>query len=491
MSAPRSIVVETAEAVRSGARTAAEVCEESLGRVARHDATLNSFLAVDAEGARAAAARVDEARAKGEALGPLAGVTLGIKDNLCTRGVPTTCASKILEGWRPPYDAHVVERLRAAGAVLVGKTNLDEFAMGSSTENSAFGPVKNPWDLSRVPGGSSGGSAAAVAAGLVLGSLGSDTGGSVRQPGAFCGVTAVKPTYGRVSRYGLIAFASSLDQVGPFTRSVRDSARLMEVIAGHDARDATSLERVVPGYEAACDEPAKGLRVGVVRAQLDAVEDPEVRRAMEAAEVALRDAGAELIDVELPHAKYAVSVYYLVATAEASSNLARFDGVRYGLRVGASDLLAMVEETRARGFGPEVKRRIMLGTYALSAGYYDAFYLKAQKTRTLIRRDYDTAFESVDVVLSPTTPTPAFPFGARTEDPLSMYLADVFTLPPSLAGLPAISTPCGLTSGGLPVGAQLTGRPFDETTLFRACAAIEARVGLGDREATAFVEEGK
>jgi aspartyl-tRNA(Asn)/glutamyl-tRNA(Gln) amidotransferase subunit A len=491
MSAPRSTLIETAEAVRAGERRATEVCEESLARIERHDGVLNSFLAVDREGALDAARRVDEARAKGEPLGPLAGVTLAIKDNLCTRGVPTTCASKILEGWRPPYDAHVVERLRAAGAVLVGKTNLDEFAMGSSTENSAFGAVKNPWDLSRVPGGSSGGSAAAVAAGLAVASLGSDTGGSVRQPGAFCGVTAVKPTYGRVSRYGLIAFASSLDQVGPFTRSVRDSARLMEVIAGRDVRDATSIERDVPGYETACDGPVKGLRVGVVRAQVEAVEDPEVRRCMEATLDALLDAGAVLVDVELPHAKYAVSVYYLVATAEASSNLARFDGVRYGMRVGTDDLLEMVEETRARGFGPEVKRRIMLGTYALSAGYYDAFYLKAQKVRTLIRRDYDAAFEACDVVLSPTTPTPAFEVGARTHDPLSMYLADIFTLPPSLAGLPAISTPCGLTAAGLPVGVQVTGKPFDETTLFGACAAIEARVGLGEREAGAFLGESR
>ena len=487
MSAPRSIVVQTAEAVRKGERTAVEVCEESLARIERHDGALNAFLYVDREGALEAARRVDEARAKGEPLGPLAGVTIAIKDNLCTRGVPTTCASKILEGWRPPYDADSVERLRAAGAVLVGKTNLDEFAMGSSTENSAFGPVKNPWDLSRVPGGSSGGSAAAVAAGLSQASLGSDTGGSVRQPGAFCGVTAVKPTYGRVSRYGLIAFASSLDQVGPFTKSVRDAARLMEVIAGHDPRDATSLEREVPRYEAACDEPAKGLRVGVVRSQVEAVEDAEVRAAMDATLDALRDAGATLVDVELPHAKYAVSVYYLVATAEASSNLARFDGVRYGLRVSRDDLVEMVEETRAQGFGPEVKRRIMLGTYALSAGYYDAYYLKAQKVRTLIRRDYDAAFEVCDVVLSPTTPTPAFEFGARTHDPLAMYLADIFTLPPSLAGLPAFSTPCGLTKGGLPVGVQLTGRPFDEATLFRASAAIEARLGLGEHEARAFL----
>jgi aspartyl-tRNA(Asn)/glutamyl-tRNA(Gln) amidotransferase subunit A len=487
MSAPRSIVIETAEAVRRGERKAVDVCRESLGRIEAHDPVLNSFLAVDAQSALEAAERVDEARERGEPLGPLAGVTIAVKDNLCTRGVPTTCASKILEGWKPPYDAHVVERLRQAGAVVVGKTNLDEFAMGSSTENSAFGPVKNPWDLSRVPGGSSGGSAAAVAAGLSLASLGSDTGGSVRQPGAFCGVTAVKPTYGRVSRYGLIAFASSLDQVGPFTRSVRDSARLMEVIAGHDARDATSLELEVPGYEAACDEHSSGIRVGVVRSQLEAVEDRGVRRSLDASIDALRDAGATIIDVELPHAKYAVSVYYLVATAEASSNLARFDGVRYGLRAGTDDLLEMYEETRARGFGPEVKRRIMLGTYALSAGYYDAFYLKAQKVRTLIRRDYDAALERCDVVLSPTTPTPAFEFGARTHDPLSMYLADIFTLPPSLAGLPAISTPCGVTDDGLPVGVQLTGRPFDEALVLRACAAVEARVGLGERQATAFL----
>ncbi len=485
-SLPSRGLVELADAIASGESTALAVTEETIERISRQDAELGTFLHVDAEGALEAAAAVDRAREAGQPLGKLAGVPIAVKDNLCTKGLPTTCASKILEGYRPPYDANVVERLRAEGAVIVGKTNLDEFAMGSSNENSAYRPVKNPWNVERAPGGSSGGSAAAVAAGFAAGSLGSDTGGSVRQPGSFCGVTAVKPTYGRVSRYGLIAFASSLDQVGPMARSVEDAARLLSVIAGHDGRDATSSEHEVDDYEGALDRSVEGLRVGVVREQVAGLKDADTREAIEGALKSLRERGASLIDVSLPHARHAVSVYYLIACSEASSNLARFDGMRYGLRVDGEDLSETYEKTRARGFGAEVKRRIMLGTYALSAGYYDAFYLKAQKVRTLIRRDFDAALAGCDVLVSPTTPTPAFPLGDKIDDPLAMYLADIYTLPASLAGLPALSTPVGVSSEGLPLGIQLTGAPFTEATLLRAAKAIEGSLVDWPKLAPAF-----
>lgn len=474
------------EQVASGATTAIDVARAYLARAEKLNPRLSCFLYVDHEGALAAAAQVDRAREAGEVLGPLAGVPVAVKDNLCTRGVRTTCASKILGDYIPPYDAHVVEALRASGAVIVGKTNLDEFAMGSSNENSAFGIVHNPWSLDRAPGGSSGGSACATAAGLAPLALGSDTGGSVRQPGAFCGITAIKPTYGRVSRYGLIAFASSLDQVGPMARSVREASLLLEVVAGHDDRDATSTNRELGAYHAACSVGVKGLRVGVVRNQLDGLQDSEVRGAVEAALQDLEKQGATLVDVALPHAKHAVSVYYLIAPAEASSNLARFDGIRYGLRVSGKDLADTYAETRGQGFGPEVRRRIMLGTYALSAGYYDAFYLRAQRVRTLIRRDYDAAFESCDVLCTPTTPTPAFALGEKTSDPLEMYLADIFTLPPSLAGLPALSTPCGLSSDGLPIGLQIVAPPFDEERLCSAAQVVEDACGLVTSPPPAF-----
>lgn len=480
-----STFAEIRDGIDRGETSAVAVAEAVLDRIAAEDASLNAFLHVDREGALAAAAQVDRQKAAGQPLGPLAGVPVAVKDNLCTRGVPTTCASKILEGYVPPYDAHVVERLRAAGAVIVGKSNMDEFAMGSSNENSAFGPVRNPWDRDRAPGGSSGGSAAVVAAGLVPGSLGSDTGGSVRQPAAFCGITAIKPTYGRISRYGLVAFASSLDQVGPFARTVEDTARLLTVLAGHDPRDATSAERPVDDYLGAVSRGVAGLRIGVLRDAIESLPDPEVKASTLAAAAALEKAGASLVDVSLPSVSHAVSVYYLVATAEASSNLARFDGVRYGVRKGGGgSLVDMYGTTRAAGFGPEVKRRILLGTYALSAGYYDAFYLKAQRVRTLIRRDYDAALANCDVVLTPTAPTPAFKLGEKTSDPLEMYLADVFTLPPSLAGLPAIATPSGLTKSGLPLGVQLTAAPFAESMLFRVARVIESTVGLLDRHPT-------
>ena len=399
-----------------------------------------------------------------------------------SRTCSSPAGSKILAGWIPPYDAHVVEKLRAAGAIIIGKVNCDEFAMGSSTENSAYQPTRNPWDLARVPGGSSGGSSAAVAAGLCAASLGTDTGGSIRQPAAFCGVVGMKPTYGRVSRWGVVAFASSLDQVGPLTRTVADAALVLEAIAGFDPRDSTSLDAPVPRFIDALKPPAgdlRGLRVGLPQEYYEAMDD-EVRAGIARAAAALIEHGAEMIELSLPHTRLALPAYYLVAPAEASSNLARFDGVRYGQRVSAPDLVDMYGKTRDAGFGPEVKRRIMLGTYALRSGYYDAYYKKAQQVRTLIKRDFDRAFQYCDVLLTPTTPTPAFPFGAKAT-PVEMYQADVFTLSCNLAGLPGISVPCGLTGDGLPIGAQLLGRPLDEATLLRVGAIIEATVGLGDR----------
>jgi aspartyl-tRNA(Asn)/glutamyl-tRNA(Gln) amidotransferase subunit A len=486
MTFPWQSAFEIREQVAGGQTSAVDVTRAYLDRAETLNPELACFLTIDHEGALAAAAQVDHARKAGETLGPLAGVPVAVKDNLCTRGVRTTCASKILGEYIPPYDAHVIEALRASGAVILGKTNLDEFAMGSSNENSAFGHVANPWAFDRAPGGSSGGSACAAAAGLAPLALGSDTGGSVRQPAAFCGITAIKPTYGRVSRYGLVAFASSLDQVGPMARSVGEAAALLEVIAGHDRRDATSADRETGAYRDACGRGVKGLRVGVVRDLLEGLQDVDVRASVEASLAALEQQGAELVDVSLPHAKHAVSVYYLIATAEASSNLARFDGIRYGLRVSGEDLAETYTKTRAQGFGPEVRRRIMLGTYALSAGYYDAFYLKAQRVRTLIRRDYDTAFERCDVVATPTTPTPAFKLGEKTSDPLEMYLADIFTLPPSLAGLPAISTPCGKSSEGLPIGLQLVAAPFEEERLCSVAGVVEEASGLLDEHPTAL-----
>ena len=472
--------IDIATAVRQGDASAVEITRAVLERIDAHNPKLNAFLHVDREGALAQAAEVDRARAAG-ARPALAGVPLAIKDNLCTRGVPTTCASKILEGYRPPYDAHVIQQLRAAGAVLLGKTNLDEFAMGSSNENSAFGPVKNPWDLERAPGGSSGGSAAAVALGLAAAGLGSDTGGSVRQPGSFCGVTAIKPSYGRVSRYGLIAFASSLDQVGPIARTMRDAALLLRVIAGHDPRDATSVVHPVPDYLAECGRDVRGMRVGLVRGILEEGCSQSVRDAYAKSLEQLAALGCELVEVELPHLRHAVSVYYIVATAEASSNLARFDGMRYGLRVPGEDLRDTYGKTRDAGFGPEVKRRIMLGTYALSAGYYDAFYLKAQKVRSLIRQDYVSAFERCDVVLTPTAPTPAFKLGEKMGDPLAMYLQDIFTLPASLAGICAVSVPCGLSPEKLPIGLQLAAPELEEARLVRLGDAFERASGWAHR----------
>ena len=461
--------------IAAGRLSAAEACRAALDRIASVNEALNAFNLVDRDRALDRARDIDRRRAAGETLGPLGGVPIALKDNMDVRGMPTTASSRILEHFVPPYDATVVRRLEHAGAVIVGKTNCDEFAMGSSNENSAFGPVHNPWALDRIPGGSSGGSAAAVASRCVPLALGSDTGGSIRQPAACCGVVGLKPSYGRVSRYGLLAFASSLDQIGPFARTVADAALTLGVLAGEDRCDATTAREPVPDFAAALTGDIKDIRIGVPRAFVNEGVDEEVRRAYESALDTLRRSGAALVDIDLPHAKYAVPVYYLVCTAEASSNLARYDGVKYGYRSRAAkdNLKEMYSRTRDEGFGPEVKRRIMLGTYVLSAGYYDAFYLKALQVRTLLRHDYDQAFERVDVVAMPTMPTPPFRLGEKASDPLQMYLGDIFTVSANLAGLPGISVPCGFSKDGLPIGFQLMGRMFDEATLLRVADAYE------------------
>jgi aspartyl-tRNA(Asn)/glutamyl-tRNA(Gln) amidotransferase subunit A len=446
--------------------------DERLDAIAGRNEELNAFNHVMADEARRAADALDGRIAAGENAGPLAGVAVALKDNMCTRGVPTTCSSRILENWRPPYDATIVSRLQDAGAIVVGKTNLDEFAMGSSTENSAFGPTRNPHDVSRVPGGSSGGSAAAVAADLVPGAFGSDTGGSIRQPAALCGVVGVKPTYGRVSRYGLVAFASSLDQIGPFAATVEDAALLFEVIAGHDPMDSTSVPEPAPSVVEGLDLGVEGLRVGLTKEFVEGA-DADVASRVEDAARALEKAGAVVSDATVPAAVYGLSAYYLIAPAEASSNLARYDGVRYGLRVDGDDVTSMYTATRAAGFGAEVKRRIMLGTYALSAGYYDAYYGQAQRVRTLIIRDFDAAYAEHDLLLGATSPTTAFELGAKTENPLTMYLSDVFTIPSNLAGHPAISVPYGTGDDGLPVGVQVLAPALAEPLMFRAAAALE------------------
>ncbi|HTV09424.1 MAG TPA: Asp-tRNA(Asn)/Glu-tRNA(Gln) amidotransferase subunit GatA [Candidatus Aquilonibacter sp.] len=463
------------EQVQSGKLSAVSLAERHFERIVAGDGEIHSFLTLTKERALEQAGRVDAAAKKGDPLGPLAGVPVGIKDVLTTRGVETTAGSKILKGYHPPYDATSVARMEAAGAVVLGKLNCDEFAMGSSNENSAYGPVRNPRALDRVPGGSSGGSAAAVAAGFCAASLGTDTGGSIRQPAAFCGVVGVLPTYGRVSRYGLIAFASSLDRVGPFARSVEDAATVLEVIAGKDACDATSSDQPVTGYVRELKKPVAGLRIGVPQEYFGAGLNEEIRAAVERALDDLRAAGCTIDRVSLPHTKYAVPTYYVVATAEASANLSRFDGVRYGLRVeDANTLAAMYRKTRDEGFGAEVKRRILLGTYALSAGYYDAYYRKAQQVRTLLARDFLAAFEKVDAIVCPVTPTPAFKLGEKTDDPLQMYLEDIYSVAASLAGICGMSVPAGATADGLPIGVQVLGRHFDEATLLRVGATIQA-----------------
>lgn len=460
-------------ALEAKAASAREITAEFYTRIEKRNPELNAFLTLSPERAYAQADRIDALLAKREALPPLAGVPVAIKDVISTRGVRTTCASRMLENYVPPYDATAVERLESAGAVILGKTNCDEFAMGSSNENSAFGPVRNPVDLTRVPGGSSGGSAAAVAAGLAVGSLGTDTGGSIRQPGALCGVPAMMPTYGRVSRYGLIAFASSLDRIGPFATNVSDIASLLAVISGRDPRDSTSASVPVPDFLAGIAEAVKGTRIGLPAEYFGEGMDPEVRHNVEKGITILERLGCKLVNLKMPHTDYAIATYYILANAEASSNLARFDGVRYGIRAAASNLAEMYRKTRGSGFGPEVKRRIMLGTYVLSSGYYDAYYLRAQKVRSLILRDFTEAFEKADVLITPTSPTPAFLLGERIDDPLAMYLSDIYTVTGDLVGVPAISVPCGNTSNGLPVGLQVFGQPFGESQILRLAYALE------------------
>ncbi len=476
-------LVEQARRIAVGGTTARELLEAHLDRIAALDDKLGAFLHVDREGARAAADAIDIRRSRGDKLGPLAGVPIGVKDNLVTKGVPTTAASKILEGWRPPYDATVIAKLRAADAVILGKQNCDEFGMGSSTESSGYKIARNPWDLERVPGGSSGGSAAAVAAALCTASLGTDTGGSIRQPASMCGVVGLKPTYGRVSRWGLIAYASSLDQIGPITRTVEDAALLLELIAGHDPRDSTSVTDAVPRYRSKlAGGVVAGLKVGLPSEYFTDGIDPAVRAVLDRCISVMRDAGARFVPLSLPHTKLALPTYYLLASAEASSNLSRYDGIRYGARVeksGAS-LTDLYRDTRSAGFGAEVKRRIMLGTFALRAGYYDAYYKKAQQIRALIKRDFDEAFAKADVLLTPTAPTAAFPIGA-TKTPMEMYLGDIFTLACNLAGLPGLVVPVGLTPQNLPVGVQLLGKPLGEEALLKVGRAIEQRCELSPR----------
>ncbi|PYS91990.1 MAG: Asp-tRNA(Asn)/Glu-tRNA(Gln) amidotransferase GatCAB subunit A [Acidobacteria bacterium] len=463
--------IERIKERRASGVSVREVVEPAVNAAESLNETLNAFLQIDRAGATKRAAELD---ASGETAGALAGVPVAIKDNICVRGLQTSCGSHILGNYHAPYDATVVERINQAGAVIIGKTNCDEFAMGSSNENSAFGVVRNPWDTARVPGGSSGGSAAAVAARIVPVALGSDTGGSVRQPAALCGVVGVKPTYGRVSRYGLVAFGSSLDQVGVLAANVRDAATVLSVIAGRDAHDATTADVPVPDYASELTGEIKGARLGVSRALLGEGLDAEVRASIEAAIEAYRELGAEIVEVDLPTAPYAIAVYYIIATAEASSNLARYDGVRYGFRAEESEnLRAMYRRTREAGFGPEVKRRIMLGTYVLSSGYYDAYYLKAQKVRALIKDDFRRAFETCDAIITPTAPTTAFMIGEKVDDPLAMYLNDIYTVTANLAGVPGISIPCGLSNAGLPIGLQLLGPHWSEAILLRLAHAYE------------------
>ncbi|MBI3836545.1 MAG: Asp-tRNA(Asn)/Glu-tRNA(Gln) amidotransferase subunit GatA [Planctomycetia bacterium] len=500
MSLVRLSATELLAQLTAGQITSVHLTEAYLGQIKRHDPQVKAFLRVDTQRALDRAAEIDKRRREGRPLGRLAGLPVAIKDLLCTQGEPTTCASRILENFKPPYDATVIARLKAADAVLIGKTNMDEFAMGGSTENSAFQKTANPWDLERIPGGSSGGSAACVAAGMAPMSVGSDTGGSIRQPAGLCGVTGLKPTYGRVSRYGLVAFASSLDQIGPLARTAEDTALLLEVLAGHDPLDSTSVDLPVPKYSATVKQPLKNLRLGLVREHFGEGLDGEVEAAVRQAVAVYESLGATIKDISLPHGKYGVATYYIIAPCEASSNLARYDGVHYGHRTDEKKMAAaiaaqrstleaagkhveaealdnplvrMYRQSRAEGFGPEVKRRIMLGTYALSAGYYDAYYLKALKVRRLIRRDYDQAFGQVDLIAGPVTATTAFKLGEKVDDPLAMYLVDLYTVSANLAGIGGIAFPCGFSEGGLPIGLQLQAPPFEEERLLRAACMFQ------------------
>ena len=468
-----SVIRKLQQQLTQKERTAVEITQDYLDRLQALEPKLHSFLAVTADKALAQAEQVDAAIAAGTSLGPLAGIPIALKDNLCTKGIRTTCASKILDGFIPPYESTVTQRLAAAGAIFLGKTNMDEFAMGSSTENSAYQLTANPWDPSCVPGGSSGGSEAAVAADQAPIALGSDTGGSIRQPASYCGVVGMKPTYGLVSRFGLVAFASSLDQIGPFSRTVEDTAILLGAIAGHDTKDATSLNVKIPDYTQHLKTDLKGKRIGLVKETFGDGVDGDVAKAMDAAIEQMKQLGAEIVEISCPNFKYGLPTYYIIAPCEASSNLARYDGVRYGQRADTDNLLSMYKQTRAEGFGAEVKRRIMIGTYALSAGYYDAYYLQAQKVRTLIKQDFEAAFKDVDVLLTPTVPSTAFKAGEKVDDPLSMYLSDLMTITVNLAGLPGISLPCGFDQAGLPIGLQLIGNALREDTLFEVASAYE------------------
>ncbi len=466
---------ETRELLKKKAISSVELTRFYLERIGRYDSEVKSYLRVTEDLALQMAAEADRRIAEGTD-GLLTGIPFGMKDILCTKGVETTCASQILKGFVPPYDATVVGKLKESGYVHLGRVNMDEFAMGSSTENSSFQTTKNPWDLTRIPGGSSGGSTAAVAAGLCAAALGTDTGGSIRQPASLCGVVGMKPTYGRVSRYGLVAFASSLDQIGPITRSVEDCALLLNVIAGHDRMDSTSIPQPVPNYASGLGKNVKGLRIGVPKEYFIEGMEPEVKTAVEASLKAFEGLGATILPVSLPHTEFAVATYYIICTAEASSNLARYDGVKYGMRVDGKDIIDMYKQTRSKGFGKEVKRRIILGTYVLSSGYYDAYYRKAGQVRTLIRGDFDRAFERCDLIMTPVSPTTAFRIGEKTDDPLTMYLSDIFTIPINLAGLPALSIPCAFDSQGLPIGLQIIGKPLDEASILQAAALLEAEV---------------
>jgi aspartyl-tRNA(Asn)/glutamyl-tRNA(Gln) amidotransferase subunit A len=468
---------EVGDLLKKGEITSTQLTRFYFDRIATHDSKVNAYLRTTEELAMSMAAEADKRIRSGTGQ-PLTGIPFGMKDILCTKGVETTCASQILKGFVPPYDATVIAKLNNSGYVHLGRINMDEFAMGSSTENSSFQTTKNPWDLTRIPGGSSGGSAAAVAAGLAAATLGTDTGGSIRQPAGLCGAVGLKPTYGRVSRFGLIAFASSLDQIGPITRSVEDAAILLNAIAGHDPMDSTSIPQPVPDYTANLGKDIKGLKVGIPKEYFIEGLDTEVKSAIEASLKVLERLGAELVPISLPHTEFAVATYYIICTAEASSNLARYDGVKYGMRVDGKDIIDMYTQTRSKGFGKEVKRRIILGTYVLSSGYYDAYYRKAGQVRTLMRRDFDRAFQVCDVIATPVSPTTAFKVGEKTDDPLTMYLSDIFTIPVNLAGLPGLSLPCGFDGKGLPIGLQIIGKPLDESTVLQAASLFESEVKL-------------
>lgn len=471
---------ELVQQISNGDLTATDCVEHFLDRIKNQDGSLNSFISTS-DSAIQRAQEIDQRRASGKPVGPLAGLPIAIKDGICTAGQTTTAGSKMLENFVPPFDATVVNKLTDADAIVIGKTNMDEFAMGSSTETSHFNVTKNPWNDERVPGGSSGGSSACVAADLVPVSIGSDTGGSIRQPASFCGITGLKPTYGRVSRYGLIAFASSLDQIGPMTRTAADNAMVMSVISGHDSKDSTSAKKDVPDFSQSLDKPLKGIRIGICREHFEEGLDSQIEKSVKATISVLENLGAQTTDINLPHSQYAVATYYVVAPCEASSNLARYDGVRYTHRETANDLEQMYSQSRAEGFGDEVKKRIMLGTYALSSGYYDAYYLKASKVRRMIKQDYDQAFEKVDLILGPTTPTTAFKIGEHSKDALAMYLADIYTVSANLAGVPAISIPCGISDEGLPIGMQLQARSFDECSLLQAAHQFQTETDWHQR----------